>query len=75
MMNLKSSLLNALKEQNVMKVQPIREVDSRWRHTTTQRQLFLYVQNKTSYLFDKDSRNKTASMWSKQSRKNGGLKI
>lgn len=75
MMNLKSSLLNALIEQNVMKVQPIREVDSRWRHTTTQRQLFLYVQNKTSYLFDKDSRNKTASMWSKQSRKNGGLKI
>lgn len=72
---MKSSLLNALIEQNVMKVQPIREVDSRCRHTTTQRQLFLYVQNKTSYLFDKGARNKTASMWSKQSRKNGGLKI
>lgn len=37
----KSSLLNALMEQNVMKVQAIREVDSRGRHTTTHRQLFM----------------------------------
>ena len=37
----KSSLLNALMEQNVMKVQEIREVDSRGRHTTTHRQLFM----------------------------------
>lgn len=37
----KSSLLNALIEQEVMKVQVIREVDSRGRHTTTHRQLFM----------------------------------
>ncbi|KGE17419.1 GTPase EngC [Paenibacillus wynnii] len=37
----KSSLLNALIEQAVMKVQAIREVDSRGRHTTTHRQLFM----------------------------------
>ncbi|PZD96552.1 ribosome small subunit-dependent GTPase A [Paenibacillus sambharensis] len=37
----KSSLLNALMEQDVMKVQAIREVDSRGRHTTTHRQLFM----------------------------------
>lgn len=37
----KSSLLNALIEQDVMKVQAIREGDSRGRHTTTHRQLFL----------------------------------
>jgi ribosome biogenesis GTPase len=36
----KSSLLNALMEQDVMKVHAIREVDSRGRHTTTHRQLF-----------------------------------
>ncbi|MCM3338392.1 ribosome small subunit-dependent GTPase A [Paenibacillus sp. MER TA 81-3] len=37
----KSSLLNALIEQDVTKVQAIREVDSRGRHTTTHRQLFM----------------------------------
>ncbi|GIP23881.1 ribosome small subunit-dependent GTPase [Paenibacillus sp. J22TS3] len=37
----KSSLLNALIKQDVMKVQAIREVDSRGRHTTTHRQLFM----------------------------------
>lgn len=37
----KSSLLNALMEQDVMKVQAIREDDSRGRHTTTHRQLFM----------------------------------
>ncbi len=37
----KSSLLNALIEQDVMKVQAIREGDSRGRHTTTHRQLFM----------------------------------
>lgn len=37
----KSSLLNVLMGQDVMKVQAIREVDSRGRHTTTHRQLFL----------------------------------
>lgn len=37
----KSSLLNALMDQEVMKVQEIREVDSRGRHTTTHRQLFM----------------------------------
>jgi len=37
----KSSLLNALIEQDVMRVQAIREVDSRGRHTTTHRQLFM----------------------------------
>jgi len=37
----KSSLLNALMQQDVMKVQAIREVDSRGRHTTTHRQLFM----------------------------------
>lgn len=37
----KSSLLNALMEQNVMQVQAIREGDSRGRHTTTHRQLFM----------------------------------
>jgi len=37
----KSSLLNALMEQDVMKVQAIREADSRGRHTTTHRQLFM----------------------------------
>lgn len=37
----KSSLLNTLIEQDVMKVQAIREVDSRGRHTTTHRQLFM----------------------------------
>lgn len=36
----KSSLLNALAGQEVMKVQGIREDDSRGRHTTTHRQLF-----------------------------------
>lgn len=36
----KSSLLNALMQQDVMKVQAIREDDSRGRHTTTHRQLF-----------------------------------
>lgn len=36
----KSSLLNALMQQDVMKVQGIRETDSRGRHTTTHRQLF-----------------------------------
>ncbi|CAI6083680.1 Small ribosomal subunit biogenesis GTPase RsgA [Paenibacillus sp. JJ-100] len=37
----KSSLLNALMEQAVMKVESIREEDSRGRHTTTHRQLFM----------------------------------
>ncbi|WP_405106829.1 ribosome small subunit-dependent GTPase A [Paenibacillus sp. FSL K6-1217] len=37
----KSSLLNALMEQDVMKVSSIREEDSRGRHTTTHRQLFM----------------------------------
>ncbi|MCG7381461.1 ribosome small subunit-dependent GTPase A [Paenibacillus sp. ACRRY] len=37
----KSSLLNALMEKNVMKVHAIRDVDSRGRHTTTHRQLFM----------------------------------
>lgn len=37
----KSSLLNALLEKHVMKVQEIREGDSRGRHTTTHRQLFM----------------------------------
>ncbi|MFB5762708.1 ribosome small subunit-dependent GTPase A [Paenibacillus medicaginis] len=37
----KSSLLNALAEQDIMKVQAIREIDSRGRHTTTHRQLFM----------------------------------
>ncbi|WP_042473286.1 ribosome small subunit-dependent GTPase A [Bacillus ndiopicus] len=37
----KSSLLNALMEQDIMKVQAIREDDSRGRHTTTHRQLFM----------------------------------
>ncbi|MGO4529075.1 ribosome small subunit-dependent GTPase A [Paenibacillus sp. 2TAF8] len=37
----KSSLLNALNENDVMKVQAIREDDSRGRHTTTHRQLFM----------------------------------
>lgn len=36
----KSSLLNALAGQEVMKVRDIREDDSRGRHTTTHRQLF-----------------------------------
>ena len=37
----KSSLLNALMEQEVMLVKGIREDDSRGRHTTTHRQLFM----------------------------------
>ncbi|MCL2577961.1 MAG: ribosome small subunit-dependent GTPase A [Defluviitaleaceae bacterium] len=37
----KSSLLNALMEQEVMAVKGIREYDSRGRHTTTHRQLFM----------------------------------
>jgi ribosome biogenesis GTPase len=37
----KSSLLNALMEENVMEVRDIREDDSRGRHTTTHRQLFM----------------------------------
>ena len=37
----KSSLLNALMKQDVMKVKAIREDDSRGRHTTTHRQLFM----------------------------------
>ncbi|MCM3038091.1 ribosome small subunit-dependent GTPase A [Paenibacillus motobuensis] len=37
----KSSLLNALMNQEVMTVQAIREEDSRGRHTTTHRQLFM----------------------------------
>lgn len=37
----KSSLLNALMNQDVMTVQAIREGDSRGRHTTTHRQLFM----------------------------------
>lgn len=32
------------------------------------------VQNKTSYLIDKRARNKTITMWSKQTKKNGGYK-
>lgn len=36
----KSSLLNTLLDADVMKVQHIREADSRGRHTTTHRQLF-----------------------------------
>ncbi|WP_422660511.1 ribosome small subunit-dependent GTPase A [Paenibacillus sp. EC2-1] len=150
----KSSLLNVLIEQDVMKVQEIREVDSRGRHTTTHRQLFMlpsgamvidtpgmrelglfdadegirtgftdveewftqcrftdcrhqtepgcgvlaalkdgslprerwehyiaqqyenkYIQDKTSYLIDKRARNKTIAMRSKQTKKNGGMKI
>ena len=149
----KSSLLNALMEQDVMKVQEIREVDSRGRHTTTHRQLFMlssgtmvidtpgmrelglfdadegisttftdveewfqqcrfrdcrhqaepgcavrnaladgslpherweqyiaqqhenkYVQDRASYLIDKNARNKMSAMRSKQTRKNGGWK-
>ncbi|OPH62218.1 ribosome small subunit-dependent GTPase A [Paenibacillus ferrarius] len=149
----KSSLLNALIEQDVMKVQAIREVDSRGRHTTTHRQLFLlpsgsmvidtpgmrelglfdadqgirvsftdveewfhqcrftdcrhqaepgcavlagladgslprerwahyvaqqhenkYVQDKTSSVIGKRDRNKTNTTWSKQKKKNGGMK-
>ena len=37
----KSSLLNALMEKDVMTVKAIRENDSRGRHTTTHRQLFM----------------------------------
>lgn len=37
----KSSLLNALMNEDVMKVNAIRETDSRGRHTTTHRQLFM----------------------------------
>ena len=37
----KSSLLNALMDQEVMVVKAIREDDSRGRHTTTHRQLFM----------------------------------
>lgn len=37
----KSSLLNVMMGENVMKVRGIREVDSRGRHTTTHRQLFM----------------------------------
>ncbi|MFF2885978.1 ribosome small subunit-dependent GTPase A [Paenibacillus sp. NPDC057967] len=37
----KSSLVNALAEEEVMKVSDIREVDSKGRHTTTHRQLTL----------------------------------
>jgi len=37
----KSSLINALMQDNVMQVQQIREDDSRGRHTTTHRQLFM----------------------------------
>lgn len=37
----KSSLVNALMNQEVMKVREIREEDSRGRHTTTHRQLFM----------------------------------
>jgi ribosome small subunit-dependent GTPase A len=37
----KSSLLNALMQQEVMAVKAIREGDSRGRHTTTHRQLFM----------------------------------
>jgi len=37
----KSSLINALMEQEVMSVKAIREDDSRGRHTTTHRQLFM----------------------------------
>ena len=37
----KSSLLNALMNENVMKVKQIRNDDSRGRHTTTHRQLFM----------------------------------
>ena len=37
----KSSLLNALMNQEVMTVNAIREADSRGRHTTTHRQLFM----------------------------------
>jgi ribosome biogenesis GTPase / thiamine phosphate phosphatase len=37
----KSSLVNALMNQEVMTVNAIREVDSRGRHTTTHRQLFM----------------------------------
>ena len=37
----KSSLLNALMQQDVMAVKAIREDDSRGRHTTTHRQLFM----------------------------------
>lgn len=37
----KSSLVNALLEQDVMKVNAVREDDSRGRHTTTHRQLFM----------------------------------
>ncbi|OBR65633.1 ribosome small subunit-dependent GTPase A [Paenibacillus oryzae] len=149
----KSSLLNALMEQDVMAVQAIREIDSRGRHTTTHRQLFMlpsgamvidtpgmrelglfdadegirigfadveewftqcrftdcrhqsepgcailaalakgslsherwerylsqqnenrFVQDKTSYLIEKNARNKYTAMWSKQTRKNGGHK-
>ncbi|MHA7967308.1 ribosome small subunit-dependent GTPase A [Paenibacillus sp. CAU 1782] len=149
----KSSLLNALMEQDVMAVQAIREIDSRGRHTTTHRQLFMlpsgamvidtpgmrelglfdaeegirigfadveewftqcrftdcrhqsepgcavqaaiadgslprerweryashqnenrFVQDKTSYLIEKNARNKYTAMWSKQTRKNGGRK-
>jgi ribosome biogenesis GTPase len=37
----KSSLLNALMDSEVMAVKEIRETDSRGRHTTTHRQLFM----------------------------------
>lgn len=149
----KSSLVNALLEHDVTKVQAIREADSRGRHTTTHRQLFMlpsgtmvidtpgmrelglfeaaegihasfsdveewfpkcrftdcrhqaepgcavvaaledgslsserweqyvaqqhehkYVQNRTGYLIDKNARNKTIAMQSKQTKKNGGWK-
>jgi ribosome biogenesis GTPase len=149
----KSSLLNALMEQDVMAVQAIREIDSRGRHTTTHRQLFMlpsgamvidtpgmrelglfdaeegiragfadvedwfsqcrftdcrhqsepgcailaaladgslsherwerytsqqnenrFVQDKASYLIEKNARNQYKAMWSKQTKKHGGRK-
>lgn len=149
----KSSLLNALMKEEVMTVKAIRQDDSRGRHTTTHRQLFMlpsgamvidtpgmrelglfnanegisagfadieelitqcrfgdcryktepgcavlaaisdgtlpnerweqylaqrrenkFVDDKSSYLIDKRARNKSISMWSKQSKKNGGFK-
>lgn len=41
----KSSLLNALTQQQVQRVQPIRQRDARGRHTTVHRQLFVLPDN------------------------------
>lgn len=48
--------------------------NERWEQYLVQKRENKFVDDKSRYLIDKRAHNKSISMWSKQSKKNGGIK-